>query len=471
MAQGGGPGGGGGGGGSRTPEAATFVVSPIAGVGDYLTIQAAVDNLPAEGGYILIREGTYNEFVTLSNKPIILKGCGRDSTIIDLGAADGAAFFTGFFANKYVIRDLSVVGNPANVQEFVSLGGASDVLVENVETTDILRVVSTTSSPEVTFNDCVLNMPAAANACWWTNAFGPGGKLIWNNVESTVPTNSTSLITGQPDCSVTGSYSGGPPSISSCDVGKLLLQGFEYDHIAFTINQPNSRVADVVGTDVRFIMSAVGLSIVGSDFIAVGQAGPLISISGILGAIKLRTSNVTFDGGGVQEFMSLVAAGSAAITDVFVSDCSFSNGATAFMSLTTVTMSLTDNQFDGSVPSMVGTSITLIGSPTYAFTSSGALASGDLLTVAGRGQPITKITGDVQSVSAGSAVTIDLLLIKRSDGSTLANLATLTIAIGAFTGTVFLATPTDVSDIHALKATITSPGSGTPAQNLVMLAF
>lgn len=470
MAQGGGPGGGAGTDpDAGSPEAATFVVSPIPGVGDYLTIQAAVDNLPAEGGYILVRESTYNENVILSNKPIQIRGCGRGATTIDLGAVDGAAF-TAASANKYVIRDLSVIGNPANIQQFLDLGAAADVLVENVETTDILRIVETTSAADVTFNDCSLNMPAAANATWWVNFFGTAGKLTWVDVESVVPTPSTSLISGQPDFTVVDSYSGGPPTISSCDVGRLLLQGFEYDHIAFTTHQPNSRVANVVGSDVQFIMAAPGLSIIGSDFVSTVETSPLIELSGLSGAIRLRVSNVTFDGGGIQQFMSIAAGDASAITFVFVSSCSLANGVTAFMDLTTVTMSLTDNQFDGSVPSMVGTNITLIGSPTYGFTATGALAAGDLLTIAGKGQPVTKITGDVETASAGSNLTVDLLLVTRSTGATVTNLGTLTIVAGALTGTVFLTTPADVLDTQALKATVTDPGSGTPAQNLVMLA-
>lgn len=468
MAQGGGPGGGAGGGGSKTPEAATLVVSYLPGVGDYLTIQDAIDNLPVQGGYILVREGTYDPAI-LSNKPIIIRGCGRGSTVIDLGAADVTAFATGFFANKYVIRDLSVIGNPANIQQFLGLGGASEVLVENVEVTDVLQIVMTTSTPEVVFRDCTLTMPAAANATWWTNFFGPGGALTWDDVESDVPTPSGVLITGRPDFTALDSYSGGPPTISTCDVGKLVLQGFEYDHIAFTLNQPNSRVSDVVGTDVRFIMSAKGLSIVGSDFSSVVEASPMIAQSGMTGAINLRVGDCTFDGGALQQFMDLNAVADAALSAISVANTIFSNGATSFMALDNVTMSMTDCQSDFSVPFLSGSTITLIGSPTYAFTSSGALTATGLLTVPGRNQPVTKVTGQVGSASAGSNITIDLLLIKRSDGSTLATLGTLTIVAAAFEGTLFLTTPTDVTDDKALKAMITDPGSGTPGQDLVML--
>lgn len=470
MAQGGGGPSSSGGSGTRTPEAATFVVSPIMGVGNYQTIQAAIDNLPAQGGYILVREGTYGPS-TLSNKPIIIKGCGRGSTVIDLGAADVSAFATGLFANKYVIRDLSVVGNPANIQQLLGLGGASEVLIENVDVTDVLEDVVTTSTPEVTFRDCKLNMPAAADVSWWIGAGGPGGTLTWDNVESDVPTPSNVLITGQPDFTVLDSYSGGSPTVSSCDVGRLLVQGFEYDHIVFTTNQPNSRVSDVVGTDVRFVMMAKGLSLVGSDFVAVAEAAPMISQSGMTGALNLRVGDVTFDGGGVQQFVDLETVDVSPLTDISVANTFFSNGVTSFMRLIRVTMSMTDCQSDFSVPYLSGDTITLVGSPTYAFTASGALTATGLLTVPGRNQPVTKVTGQVGTASAGSDITIDLLLIKRSDGSTLSTLGTLTIVAAALEGTLFLTTPTDITDDKALKASITDPGSGTPGQDLVMLVF
>lgn len=444
----------------RAPEAATRVVSSTPGAGDYVTIQEALDSLPAEGGYILVREGTYAASV-FPDKPVIIKGCGRGSTIIDLGAADGSAFSSAF-AQDYVIRDLSVTGDASHSQNFLNLDANAEVLVENVETSDVQVIVNTSVQPSVTFNDSTFTMADQNNVSFWKGA-GTGGELTWNYVEATVARQSTFAMTGQPDLSVTNSYLGGVPTMSSYDVGKILFQGFTYDHAIFTINQPNSRVSNVVGTDVEFIMKAKGLSIVGSDFFGVADTGDLVSISTISGAINLRLSGVTFDGGGVQTFLDLTSASA-----VFVTGCFFTNGATNFMVLAMVTMSLTDCQFDGSAPSMTGTSITLIGSTTYGFSKSGDLATADLLTVPGKGQPVTRATASVESPPSGDDVTVDILLIDRTDGSTLSTVGTLTIADGDFEGSVFFSAPVDVLETQALKASV-DINTSTTAADMVML--
>jgi hypothetical protein len=110
------PGGGGGG-----PEAATFVVSPTPGVGDFTTIQEALDALPSEGGYILVREGTYPLTLTntMPDKPVVIRGCG-DATVINLGANAIAAFtipdgLTTF--RDYVFEDFKVVGTSIASQQ------------------------------------------------------------------------------------------------------------------------------------------------------------------------------------------------------------------------------------------------------------------------------------------------------------------------------------------------------------------
>jgi hypothetical protein len=78
-----------------TPEAATFVVHPTAGVGDFTTIAAALAAIVAKGGgFILVREGTYPTATPNVLPPglsIVIKGCG-DATILDLGLLGSFAF-------------------------------------------------------------------------------------------------------------------------------------------------------------------------------------------------------------------------------------------------------------------------------------------------------------------------------------------------------------------------------------------
>ena len=67
--------------------AATLVVGTDLASADYLTIQAAVDALPAAGGTIYLREVTFSPTatVTLANKSIRFVGSGW-STVIDLAS-------------------------------------------------------------------------------------------------------------------------------------------------------------------------------------------------------------------------------------------------------------------------------------------------------------------------------------------------------------------------------------------------
>lgn len=121
-----GPGTGGGGGGT-TPEAATFVVSPTPGVGDFTTIAAALAALPAEGGYLLLREGTYSLSAAnvLPDKDVVLRGCGPGATVIDLGSNAISGFEIGFSRN-YKFEDLSIIGDGATANQ-VGIDGTAPV--------------------------------------------------------------------------------------------------------------------------------------------------------------------------------------------------------------------------------------------------------------------------------------------------------------------------------------------------------
>jgi len=112
--------------------AATRVVSLIPGDGTDLTIAAAIAALPAEGGYIYVKQGTYPLAATLTmpDKPVVIKGSG-DGTILSLGASVIAAFTIpdGLTAQRnYVFEDFLVTGTSVanqriwSVQESNALG-------------------------------------------------------------------------------------------------------------------------------------------------------------------------------------------------------------------------------------------------------------------------------------------------------------------------------------------------------------
>jgi len=110
-------------------RAATFVVHPTPGIGDATTIQEALDMLPAEGGSVLVREGTYAlaATITLPDKPVEINGCG-EGTIVDLGVNAISAFTvpTGLTAfRKYVFEDFKVIGTAVAGQRVVTVSGAA----------------------------------------------------------------------------------------------------------------------------------------------------------------------------------------------------------------------------------------------------------------------------------------------------------------------------------------------------------
>lgn len=105
--------------------AATRVVSLIAGDGTDLTVAAAIAALPAAGGRIYVKQGTYPLAATLTmpDKPVVIEGSG-EGTIFDLGANAIAAFtvpngLTTF--RQYVFQDFKVIGTSIAAQKIVSI--------------------------------------------------------------------------------------------------------------------------------------------------------------------------------------------------------------------------------------------------------------------------------------------------------------------------------------------------------------
>lgn len=110
--------------------AATRVVSQVPGEGTDTTIQSAVNNLPAEGGLVFIKQGTYNISSTIdlpSGKNIAFVGCG-EATILQGGVGvalfrivAGAPTRTIIFNNMTIkgtgsLGDMVVVSQSANYQ-------------------------------------------------------------------------------------------------------------------------------------------------------------------------------------------------------------------------------------------------------------------------------------------------------------------------------------------------------------------
>jgi hypothetical protein len=156
--------------------AATRVVDP-SGNGTDTTIAAAIAALPADGGKIFIKGGTYAISATLSlpDKPIMFCGVGAEATIVDIGANTIAAF-TISFDRPYTFAHFSIRGDGSAGQIAWRFALPADAR----ETTEILhmnvgrRIPSIAFPVEVTFDsfggfapsisvqDCRFIMPSVA---------------------------------------------------------------------------------------------------------------------------------------------------------------------------------------------------------------------------------------------------------------------------------------------------------------------
>lgn len=134
--------------------AATFVVSNTPKDGDYTSIAVAANALPAGGGEILVRDGTYSISATITlpvDKPVVIRGCGS-GTIISLGANAIAAFtipasYTSNTPIKFI--DLKVTGTEVATQTLLLYGdnnGLAEIYIENVTTTGVELTIDSNST-------------------------------------------------------------------------------------------------------------------------------------------------------------------------------------------------------------------------------------------------------------------------------------------------------------------------------------
>lgn len=151
--------------------AATVVVHPTPGVGDATTIADGIALLPAAGGTVFVREGTYaiTSTITLPNKPVEIVGTGG-ATIVSLGAAVISAFSVPNTMTAYrmhVIENLRVTGTSVVGQTFIDKGDAnafSEVFCRLIDTNGLRRIVnfsmgSALDDSRVHFSKCVFVSP------------------------------------------------------------------------------------------------------------------------------------------------------------------------------------------------------------------------------------------------------------------------------------------------------------------------
>jgi hypothetical protein len=172
----------------------TRIVSLIPGDGTDLTIAAAIAALPAEGGYIQVKQGTYPLAapVVMPDKSVVIRGAGEGATIIDIGANLIAAFDIpdGLTAQRtYTFEDLEVRGGDvAGQQAFIVRDDNSRGVLQlnRIKTDEIrtpLEVNHGPAGPDP-------NRPTLiyATECFFRQTAGNTGLLLTNlNSVGTIP--------------------------------------------------------------------------------------------------------------------------------------------------------------------------------------------------------------------------------------------------------------------------------------------
>ena len=77
------------------------------GTGDYSTVQAAIDHVPATGGVVLVAPGTYREQVIINQSHVTLRGTGADPerTIVVDDTSQGTRGSKPSYATVHVLGD------------------------------------------------------------------------------------------------------------------------------------------------------------------------------------------------------------------------------------------------------------------------------------------------------------------------------------------------------------------------------
>jgi hypothetical protein len=105
-------------------------------LGDYVSIQAAIDALPQEGGKVCVLPGTYTEAVRIERPDIVVEGCGRQ-TKLRTPAGETAAALIQLLASRVTLRELTLetqgqIGVLAGIEGPGEAAAVDDLLLERL---------------------------------------------------------------------------------------------------------------------------------------------------------------------------------------------------------------------------------------------------------------------------------------------------------------------------------------------------
>lgn len=194
------------------------------GVDDQIEIKAAIDNLPASGGLIYLREGTYvvSDSIHIGKSNVALAGAGA-STIIKIRDNLNASTKTikAGWCSRVLIQNLCIDGNKANqtagmfgivFEDGISFSKIANCLIENVRGDGIW--LNSSSNNTISGNICsgnnvrgihlnnACNNTIVGNSCWGNDSG------IW-----LYPSSDYNTVTGN---TVYSNLSGGIRMSSAC---------------------------------------------------------------------------------------------------------------------------------------------------------------------------------------------------------------------------------------------------------------
>lgn len=141
-------------------------------LGDYESIQTAIDSLPAEGGMVCILPGVYHEDIVLENRiNVTLSGCGPRTRLLPASANSTGAVITIYGGQDLTIESLAVEGfvrgrgidaqgrNPFSKVEQKALGPITGLTLQQLEVSSgFYAPVRIEHARKVTVVDCTIQM-------------------------------------------------------------------------------------------------------------------------------------------------------------------------------------------------------------------------------------------------------------------------------------------------------------------------
>lgn len=140
-------------------------MSLIPGDGTDTDIQTAINNLPAEGGLIVVKQGVYalTASLVLPDKPVTIRGCaagdvfvGPGGTTIDLGANAFPVFtvpVTVSPSQNFLVEDIQFLGTLVAGQHLVSDFAGTFFKVRDAQISGIDRIFDAQASMAATIED------------------------------------------------------------------------------------------------------------------------------------------------------------------------------------------------------------------------------------------------------------------------------------------------------------------------------